>query len=261
MIEIGFIILGILTGILSGLFGIGGGILIVPSLLLFFGMNILDANAISLSAMILPVGILGLISYYKAGMIVVKDSLLIALGLFIGSFIGGELAVNINEVFLTKLYVGILFYIAILYLEIPSLFKKKKESKPEEELKQVKKAFWVYMIIGMGAGIFAGLFGKGGGIVIVPILVAVLHYSPKAAAATSLAALQLPVGLPSIVIYAQNGHLNIMYAVFIATGIVLGTFWGTKLGLKLPPAIFKKIFAFFLIAVAIFMLLKTSSPM
>lgn len=256
MIEIGFVILGILTGILSGLFGIGGGILLVPSLLLVFGMNILDANAISLTAMILPVGMLGVISYYKAGMIVIKDSLLIALGLFLGSFIGGELAVNINEAILTKLYVGILIYIAILYLDIPSLIKNKNGRKAEQESLHLKKAFWVYIYLGMGAGVFAGLFGKGGGVVIVPILVAVLHYSPKAAAATSLAALQLPVGLPSIIIYAQNGHLNITYAVFIAIGIVLGTFWGTKLGLKLPPALFKKIFAFFLIAVAIYMFFK-----
>ncbi len=256
MIEIGFVVLGILTGILSGLFGIGGGIIMVPSIILFFGMNILDANAISLTAMLLPVGALGVIAYYKAGLIVLKDSLLIALGLFFGSFLGGELAVNISETFLTKLYVFILLYIAVLYLDIPSLIKKNKEIPPKQEKDPIKKAFWVYIALGIGAGIFAGLFGKGGGIVIVPILVPILHYSPKAAAATSLAALQLPVGLPSIIIYAQNGHLNIMYAVFIAIGIVLGTLWGTKLGLKLPATVFKKIFAFFLLAVAVYMMFK-----
>lgn len=228
----------------------------VPSIILFFGMNILDANAISLTAMLLPVGALGVIAYYKAGLIVLKDSLLIALGLFFGSFLGGELAVNISETFLTKLYVFILLYIAVLYLDIPSLIKKNKEIPPKQEKVPIKKAFWVYIALGIGAGIFAGLFGKGGGIVIVPILVAILHYSPKAAAATSLAALQLPVGLPSIIIYAQNGHLNIMYAVFIAIGIVLGTLWGTKLGLKLPATVFKKIFAFFLLAVAVYMMFK-----
>ncbi|MBP6429965.1 MAG: sulfite exporter TauE/SafE family protein, partial [Bacteroidales bacterium] len=235
---------------------IGGGIIMVPSIILFFGMNILDANAISLTAMLLPVGALGVIAYYKAGLIVLKDSLLIALGLFFGSFLGGELAVNISETFLTKLYVFILLYIAVLYLDIPSLIKKNKEIPPKQEKDPIKKAFWVYIALGIGAGIFAGLFGKGGGIVIVPILVAILHYSPKAAAATSLAALQLPVGLPSIIIYAQNGHLNIMYAVFIAIGIVLGTLWGTKLGLKLPATVFKKIFAFFLLAVAVYMMFK-----
>lgn len=254
--EIGFLILGILTGILSGLFGIGGGILMVPALIVFFGMNILDANANSLTAMLLPVGIFGVIAYYKAGMINIKDSLLIALGLFLGSFFGGELAININEDFLTKLYVGILISIAILYLDIPLFFKRNRDKISIKESNPIKKAIWVYIIIGMGAGIFAGLFGKGGGIVIVPMLIAVLHYGPKEAAATSLAALQLPVGLPSIIVYAQNGHLNIMYAIFIAIGIVFGTIIGTKIGLQLPAKVFKKIFAIFLIVVAIYMLFK-----
>lgn len=254
--EIGFLILGIITGILSGLFGIGGGILMVPSLIVFFGMNILDANANSLAAMLLPVGIFGVIAYYKAGMINIKDSIFIALGLFLGSFFGAELAININEDFLTKLYVGILISIAILYLDIPLFFKRDRDKISIKESKPKKKAIWVYIIIGMGAGIFAGLFGKGGGIVIVPMLIAVLHYNPKGAAATSLAALQFPVGMPSIIVYAQNGHLNIMYALFIAIGIVFGTIMGTKIGLQLPTKVFKKIFAIFLIVVAIYMLIK-----
>ena len=82
----GFLILGVAAGILSGLFGIGGGIVMVPSLIVIFGMGILDANATSLAAMLLPVGVLGVIAYYRAGLINVKDSLLIAGGLFLGSF-------------------------------------------------------------------------------------------------------------------------------------------------------------------------------
>lgn len=256
MIEIGFIILGILTGILSGLFGIGGGILMVPSLIMFFGMNILDANAISLSAMLLPVGIFGVIAYYKAGMINIKDSLLISMGLFLGSFLGGELAINISENLLTKLYAGILLYIAITYFDIPSYFKKKKEKNTSDEIFNKNKPFWFLVLIGIGAGVFAGLFGKGGGIVIVPILIGLLHYSHKNAVATSLAALQLPVGLPSVIIYAESGHLNIIYAILIAIGIIIGTFWGSKIGLRLSASVFKKIFAIFLIIVSIYMLYK-----
>jgi uncharacterized membrane protein YfcA len=256
MVELGFLILGIATGVLSGLFGIGGGIIMVPSLIMIFGMNILDANAASLTSMLLPVGILGVIAYYKAGMINVKDSLLLAVGLFAGSFLGGEFAVNMSQVFLTKLYAGILLYIAISYLDIPSYFKKKKQLNQSEEINHLEKPFFVYVLIGIAAGIFAGLFGKGGGIIIVPMLIGILHYNHKAAAATSLAALQLPVGLPSVIIYAQNGHLNIIAAAFIAFGIIVGTFFGSKIGMKLPSSIFKKIFAIFLVIVAIYMVYK-----
>ena len=255
MIEIGLLFFGVIVGILSGLFGIGGGIVLVPSLIVIFGMNILDANAISLAAMLLPVGVLGVISYYKAGLIKVRESLWIALGLFLGSFVGGECAVNISESLLAKLYAGILLYIALSYFDVFSYFRKKKNSDQVEYTTQ-SKPLWMYLLVGIGAGIFAGLFGKGGGIVIVPLLIAVFHYDPKAAAATSLAALQLPVGLPSVIIYANNGHLNILYAALIALGILAGAFFGSKLGVKLPSAMFKKVFAVFLLVVAIYMVSK-----
>lgn len=254
MAEIGFLVLGVAAGILSGLFGIGGGIVMVPALLVFFGMDILDANATSLAAMLLPVGILGVLAYWKAGLIRVKDSLWIALGLFLGSFGGGELAVNIGENVLIYLYVGTLLYIASNYLDVSALFKKPK---PISEPKPVlERSFWSFLLVGVAAGVFAGLFGKGGGIVIVPMLVGFFRYEPKMAAATSLAALQLPVGLPSVLIYAQNGHLHLLNAALIALGILFGALLGSKLGVKLPSAVFKKVFGVFLIFVAVYMVLK-----
>jgi len=255
MVEFGFLILGIAAGILSGLFGIGGGIVMVPSLIAFFGMDILDANATSLAAMLLPVGILGVFSYHKAGYINIRESLWIALGLFLGSFAGGELAVNINETVLAKLYVCILLYIALGYFDIFSYFRKKKNKEPKAFV-ETSKPFWMYVLVGVGAGIFAGLFGKGGGIVIVPLLISIFHYNPKAAAATSLAALQLPVGLPSVIIYANEGHLNVLYSVLIALGILAGALVGSKLAVKLPSAMFKKAYAVFLMIIAIYMLSK-----
>jgi uncharacterized membrane protein YfcA len=256
MIEFGFIVLGIFVGILSGLFGIGGGIVMVPSLIAVFNMDILDANAISLTAMLLPVGIFGVIYYYKAGLVNLRESLWIALGLFLGSFAGGELAVNINEDLLTKLYCGILLYIALNYFGFFSLFSKKKKSPVTEKPQNTPKPIWTFILVGIGAGIFAGLFGKGGGIVIVPLLIGLFHYEPKAAAATSLTALQLPVGLPSVIIYANDGHLNIMFAVFIAIGILAGAFIGSKIAVRLSSAIFKKVFAVFLLVVAFYLVSK-----
>ena len=160
-----------------------------------------------------------------------------------------------NESLLAKLYAVILLYIAMNYFDIFTYFRKKKDQNPVEIL-TVSKPLWMYLLVGIGAGIFAGLFGKGGGIVIVPLLIGVFHYDPKAVAATSLAALQLPVGLPSVVIYANNGHLNIIFAGLIALGILAGTLLGSKLGVKLPSAIFKKVFAVFLLFVAVYMFTK-----
>lgn len=261
MAEIGFVILGIIAGILSGLFGIGGGIVMVPSLIVFFGMEILDANATSLAAMLLPVGILGVWSYYKAGMINVKESLWISIGLFTGSYFGGEIAINISEGLLSKLYAAILLYVAISYFNIPSLLRRKKnQSAPSlsetQQPESVKRPTWAYVMVGLAAGVFAGLFGKGGGLIIVPMLIAIFRYHPKMAVATSLAALQLPVGLPGVLIYADAGHLNLIAAALIAGGMVIGSFLGSKIGVRIPADKFKKVYALFLLVVAIYMVVK-----
>lgn len=257
--DIGILILGILAGVLSGLFGIGGGIIMVPALIAIFGMDMLNANATSLAAMLLPVGVLGVINYYKAGYVNIRNSLWLALGLFAGSFLGGELAVSIDVKLLSKLYAAFLLYVAVGYLDIPAFISRLlKRQKKEKTIPVEKKHYslWLFIVVGIFAGIIAGMFGKGGGLIIVPILIKFFQYNTKEASATSLAALQLPVGLPSVIIYAQAGYLNLYYAGLMALGIVAGVFFGSKLAINLPPVIFKRVYAFFLLGVGVYMVVK-----
>jgi uncharacterized protein len=257
LIEFGILAVGIVAGVLSGLFGIGGGIVIVPTLIAFFGFGMLNANATSLAAMLLPVGLWGVINYYKAGYINIKDSLWIAAGLILGSYFGAELAVSVNVSLLSKLYAGFLLYIAISYLNIPELISHKKTT--VETIQPVNReqiSVWLFIALGLFAGIIAGMFGKGGGIVIVPVLIKFFRYEQKAATATSLAALQLPVGLPSVIVYAHDGYLNWLFAGLMALGIVFGVFFGSKLAIKLPSTLFKRVYALFLAGVAVFMVYK-----
>ncbi|HBJ77235.1 MAG TPA: hypothetical protein DDY68_05575 [Porphyromonadaceae bacterium] len=251
--QVGLLGLGLLAGVFSGLFGIGGGIVMVPLLIFIFQFDILTANATSMGAMLLPVGIMGCILYYRAGLIKVSESLWISLGLFIGSFLGAEIAIGINTQMLTILYSLVLIAIALSY------FTKKKSTLQEENTEEAlspSAPIWKCLITGLLAGIFAAMFGKGGGIVIVPMLVKWFKYSQKSAVATSLAALQLPVGLPGVVIYAMNGHLNLWYVSLVAIGIVIGTFLGTKVALKISGNGFKITYGIFLIFVALYMLLN-----
>jgi len=256
--EIGILIVGIVAGIMSGLFGIGGGIIMVPSLIAIFGMEMLHANATSLAAMLLPVAALGVVTYYKAGYVNIKNALWISVGLLTGSFFGAEVAVSVDVKLLSKLYAGFLLYVAVGYLDIPRLFRSKNQVKIENPINAEAGpySFWLFIALGIFAGIFAGMFGKGGGIVIVPVLIKFFRYNPKAASATSLAALQLPVGLPSVIVYAQAGYMNWLWAGLMAFGIVVGVFFGSKLAIKLPAATFKKAYAFFLLGVAVFMVYK-----
>jgi len=159
---------------------------------------------------------------------------------------------------LSKLYAGFLLYIALGYLDIPKLIRGKKHQKPEPVVsgEKIKYSFWLFIAVGIFAGVIAGLFGKGGGLVIVPVLIKFFKYDAKAASATSLAALQLPVGLPSVIVYAQAGYLNWLFAGLMALGIVVGVFFGTKLAIRLPATMFKKVYAFFLLGVAVYMVYK-----
>jgi len=256
--ELGVLVLGILAGILSGLFGIGGGIIMVPTLIAIFGLDMLNANATSLAAMLLPVGAFGVITYYQAGYINVRNALWISAGLLIGSYFGAELAVSIQVELLSKLYAAYLLYIAIGYLNIPAFFNRNKivVENPSLKTENKKYSFWLFIGIGMFAGVIAGMFGKDGGLISVPVLIKFFKYDAKAAAATSLAALQLPVGLPSVIVYAQAGYLNWVFASLMAIGIVIGVFFGTKLALKLPAATFKKVYAVFLLGVSVYMVFK-----
>lgn len=108
-------LLGIVAGVLSGLFGIGGGIVLVPALVFLFGQSPHSATATSLSAMLLPVGILGVWQYYQAGKIGAEHLFFaawIAGGMFIGAFFGSRIAISLDVRWLQRLFALLLIFAA-----------------------------------------------------------------------------------------------------------------------------------------------------
>lgn len=91
-----FVLIGLAAGVLSGLFGIGGGILIVPALMWLGDFPVKVATATSLAALLLPVGALGAWEYYKQGMLRAPAAMLVAAGLFVGAWFGAKLAVHME---------------------------------------------------------------------------------------------------------------------------------------------------------------------
>lgn len=114
-----FIILGILAGILSGIIGIGGGIIIVPSLIYIFKFSQQQAQGTTLALLVPPIGILAAWTYYKQGYVDVKVAGLIILGFVVGGFIGAIFATNANTDILRKI-----FAITIILIGIKMLFQK-----------------------------------------------------------------------------------------------------------------------------------------
>lgn len=110
------IMVGLAAGILSGLVGVGGGIIIVPALVFFLGFSQLQAQGTSLGLLLLPVGIFAVINYYKAGHIDLKVVGIMSLAFVAGGFIGSKLALTINQEIVKKIFALLLFYTAFRLL-------------------------------------------------------------------------------------------------------------------------------------------------
>ena len=110
------VVIGLAAGMLSGLIGVGGGIIIVPALIFFLGFNQHEAQGTSLGLLLLPIGILAVFNYYQRGYIDVKYVLIMAGGFLIGGYLGSKLALTISELALKRIFAIILFYTAFKML-------------------------------------------------------------------------------------------------------------------------------------------------
>ena len=110
------IIAGLVAGGLSGLVGVGGGVILVPILVLLFGFSQKAAQGTTLAMLMLPVGVFATIYYYRAGYVNIKDALWLAAGFLVGSFAGSHLAVRLPEHTLGRVFGGLLMAISIKLL-------------------------------------------------------------------------------------------------------------------------------------------------
>lgn len=109
---------------------------------------------------------------------------------------------------------------------------------------------WVGLI-GLAAGVAAGVFGVGGAIVIIPALTLLLRVPEHTAHGTSLAALLLPVGLLGTLEYYRRGQVNIPFAALIAVGLLVGALFGAKLAGAMPEVLLRRLFGAFLLVISV----------
>lgn len=108
-----------------------------------------------------------------------------------------------------------------------------------------------YLLLGLLAGVLAGLFGIGGGVIMVIGMVGVMKLPFPTATGTSLAAMLLPVGALGALEYYRRGHVEVRGALLLAAGLTLGAWAGARLAQQAAPATLQKIFAVFLLAMAV----------
>lgn len=278
MIElIILLIIGSLAGLMSGMFGIGGGAIIVPLLMVFMGFEQTAANGTSLAALLLPVGLFGAIEYYRSGKLKIYPALAVALGLAIATWFGASLALNVPRELLKGMYGIFLIYYAWRYLAPRKWYKEWRgieEEAPVSENKEVDSSSPRTLLLSFGVGLIAGvasgLFGIGGGVVIVPFTMTLLGFDQKLATGTSLGALLLPVGLPGVIRYMQAtetapvagpefltsllpqyGDVALWVAAPLAILLLIGAFFGARLTLSLPTKTVRRLYGVFLLLVGL----------
>jgi len=111
------------------------------------------------------------------------------------------------------------------------------------------------VVLGIITGFMAGMLGIGGGIIVIPALAFILGYTQQEAQGTSLAMMLPPVGIFAVINYYKAGHVDWRVAAILAVFFVVGSIFGSKLAVKIPQDILKKVFGVFLLLVAIKMLL------
>ena len=117
MIEILILLaVGLGSGILSGLFGVGGGILIVPSLVFFLGLTQHQAQGTSIGLMLLPIGILAAYNYHQTGNLNIKYGLIIAAAFVVGGYLGSKLSLGLDEVLVKRLFGFLMLVVALKYI-------------------------------------------------------------------------------------------------------------------------------------------------
>lgn len=110
------VVMGIAAGMLSSIVGIGGGVLIVPSLVLIFAMSQKMAQGTSLAMLLPPIGIFALINYYKAGYVDFKVALTLCVGFVAGSYFGSKLALSLEDTTLKRIFGLFLLVLSVKYL-------------------------------------------------------------------------------------------------------------------------------------------------
>ena len=122
------VLIGLFAGMLSGLIGVGGGIIVVPALVFFLGFSQHEAQGTSLGLLLLPVGILAVANYYKQGYIDVKVVAIMCLAFVVGGWLGSKISLALPQDVVKKIFAVILFYAAFKMMgwdtAIMNLFKK-----------------------------------------------------------------------------------------------------------------------------------------
>ncbi|HSL11476.1 MAG TPA: sulfite exporter TauE/SafE family protein [Actinomycetota bacterium] len=238
---------GVIAGLLSGLFGVGGGILIVPGLVFLLAMDQRRAHGTSLAA-IVPIALAGVGGFVLDGAVDWPVAAAIVVGAVGGSLIGTTALRWIPQRGLR------IAFIVFLLLTAARMVIATHEAAGRGELDPPMVLGLV--LLGIASGTLAGLLGVGGGIVIVPVLVTLFLMPDAVAKGTSLLVI-VPTALSGTWRNVRNGNADVRVAAVVGVAGVASAFVGSRIALDLDPTASGVLFAILLVLVAGRMTLMT----
>lgn len=242
--------LGVLAGVMSGLFGIGGGAVLVPLLVLWLGLAQHRAHATSLAAIIVTAAS-GMARFAGGDEVHYAAGLAIAAGAVAGAFFGAQLMHRISATRLRQA-----FAVLMIVVSLQMLFG----FTPEDGTVAITGAAAIaaYLILGVIAGVLSGLMGVGGGVIMVPAMVLLFGFSQHAAEGTSLLII-IPTAIVGSIRHAKNGYTDWRLGMILGLGGVVGAWAGASVALTLDADLLQRLFAIFLLLTGVH-LLWTSRP-
>ncbi|WP_431778685.1 sulfite exporter TauE/SafE family protein [Microbacterium aurantiacum] len=237
---------GLLAGLMSGLFGVGGGTVIVPLLVLVLGFDQRLAAGTSLGA-IVPTASVGVISYALNDSVAWIPALILAGGAVIGAQIGTALLAKLSQTVLRWGFVGFLgVVIVMLFVVIPSRDAV------------LELTWWTglgLIALGLVTGVLAGLLGVGGGIIVVPALIFLFGTSDLVAKGTSLL-MMIPAAISGTIGNIRRHNIDLVAAGIVGLAAITTTALGAWIAVRVDPQVGNILFAAFLVFIAVQMAMK-----
>jgi len=233
------IVVGVVGGLLSGLFAIGGGIVMVPLLTTFAKLNQRVAAATSLAA-IVPTSIVGSFTYLTAGEVDLVAAGIVSVGAVVGALFGSVLLKRIPLTWLRWLFIAFILVVAARLFFITPQRGEPADLNPLLALQ--------YVILGLAMGILSALFGIGGGIIAVPAFISIFAISDLVAKGTSLAVM-IPTSVVGTISNWRAGSVDIRSGLGVAATVA--SIPGAALALILSPRLSTILFGVLLVGVAV----------
>jgi uncharacterized membrane protein YfcA len=235
---IGLLTLGLVAGFASAFLGIGGGVVLVPSLALFFDYDIKKAIGTSL-ATIVPAALVGVtINYFiKSDNIQFVAALFIILGSIAGAKFGAAIAAKISGRLLTLLFAVLLLFVGLKQTGVVNI--------PTEQITNIE-IYPLLIILGLAAGVSSALFGIGGGVVVVPALSLFFGFSMHQAIATSLTVI-VPTAFAGAVFHSKFNNINTGAIKYLIPASLIGAVLGAIISNRLSSDALQFIFGILLI--------------